>query len=594
MSAQDNHDTMTETPTVGDSGTNRRPQMGDVDTPEPQPSGLTVGGVPGKATLAATGMELVRTIHSEVYRRMGEPQNVGELNGIPQGEASLVNQGRLEEAELARVYAHVTGLPLVDEEELREVDVFPDVSFDFLSHHNCLPAAWDGAQVVLAVASPYRAGDLALIWRAMFQRDASFVLARRTLIERHLTALYDTASEDSEGIDWDADSEQALRDLAREAPIVRLVNDMFSRAQEMGASDIHVEPAEIDLAIRFRVDGVLQTIQTPPMNQYPAIASRVKLLAGMNIAERRLPQDGRIDLNIGRTRLDVRVSTVPSMHGESIVLRLLQKDVTVFDLDKVGLDAGMRSEFERMVHLPHGMILVVGPTGSGKTTTLYCAMRMLNSDTRKIITIEDPVEYQLEGLTQIHVRSQIGLTFASGLRSIVRQDPDVILVGEIRDRETAEIAIHAALTGHLVLSTLHTNDASGAVSRLLDMGVESFLISSALLGVLSQRLVRRICPDCHGAGHVDDQGNPDESGAKRCRNCLGNGFKGRVGIFEMLVVNDELRTAINQRKDSNELGAIARRHGMRPLREDGALKVAKGITTEAEVARVCQLDFMES
>ena len=595
MSAHDSHKTMTDpTPAPAPEESSSSRQVTEEGFPSEKLSGPSVGGVSGNQALAVAGPDLVSAIHAEVYRRMGEPQNVGELNGIPEGEWSLVNQGRIEEAELARAYAQVTNLPLVDEEELREVEAFPDVSYDFLNQHNCLPAAWDGAQIVLAVAHPYQAGDLALAWRAMFQRDASFVLARRTLIERHLTALYDTASDENDGIDWDADSEQALRDLAREAPIVRLVNDMFSRAQEMGASDIHVEPAEIDLAIRFRVDGVLQTIQTPPMNQYSAIASRIKLLAGMNIAERRLPQDGRLDLSIGRTQLDVRVSTVPSMHGESIVLRLLQKDVTVFDLDKVGLTPDMRREVERMVRLPHGMILVVGPTGSGKTTTLYCAMRLLNSDTRKIITIEDPVEYQLEGLTQIHVRSQIGLTFASGLRSIVRQDPDIILVGEIRDRETAEIAIHAALTGHLVLSTLHTNDASGAVSRLLDMGVESFLISSALLGVLSQRLVRRICPSCHGVARVDEEGNPNEDGTKRCRTCLGNGFKGRIGIFEMLVVNDELRAAINQRKDSNEIAAIARRHGMLPLREDGALKVAEGVTTEAEVARVCQLDFMES
>jgi len=340
------------------------------------------------------------------------------------------------------------------------------------------------------------------------------------------------------------------------------------------------------------VDGVLQTIQTPPMSQYPAIASRLKLLAGMNIAERRLPQDGRIDLEIGRTQLDVRVSTVPSMHGESIVLRLLQKDVTVFDLETIGLGADSKREFERLIRLPHGMILVVGPTGSGKTTTLYCVMKLLNAETRKIITIEDPVEYQLSGLTQIQVRPQIGLSFANGLRSIVRQDPDVILVGEIRDRETAEIAIHAALTGHLVLSTLHTNDAAGAISRLLDMGIESFLISSALLGVASQRLVGRVCSECGGTGRLVDSADPDGPG-RRCRNCFGSGVRGRIAIFELLLVNDEVRRAINERRDSTEIAAIARRHGMRPLREDGELKVASGITTAAEVARVCQLDLVE-
>jgi type II secretory ATPase GspE/PulE/Tfp pilus assembly ATPase PilB-like protein len=242
--------------------------------------------------------------------------------------------------------------------------------------------------------------------------------------------------------------------------------------------------------------------------------------------------------------------------------------------------------------MPHGMLLVVGPTGSGKSTTLYCVMKMLNSDERKIITVEDPVEYQLAGLTQIQVRANIGLTFAAGLRSIVRQDPDVILVGEIRDLETAEIAIHAALTGHLVLSTLHTNDAAGAVSRLLEMGIESFLISSSLLGVVSQRLVRRICPECGGEGRTVEEGGAAGQ-TRRCRNCLGSGYRGRVGIFEMLLVGDELRTAINERRDSNEIAAIARRHGMRSLREDGMDKVRQGITTEAEVARVCQLDLVD-
>jgi len=456
-------------------------------------------------------------------------------------------------------------------------------------HHACLPLTWDGAQVFLAVAHPYHVGRLSQAWLAAFQLRPAFLLLRRAVVERYLTTLYESGSAGKDSVAWDGDtSEEALRDLAREAPIVRLVSDMFSRAQEMGASDIHIEPAEDNLVIRFRVDGMLQTVLTPPVSQYAAIASRVKLLAGLNIAERRLPQDGRIDL-AGPNPLDVRVSCVPSMHGESIVLRLLQKDVTVFDLDRVGLSDPMKQDLQRFYGMPHGMILVVGPTGSGKTTTLYCVMRELNSDDRKIITIEDPVEYQLPGLTQIQVRPQIGLSFANGLRSIVRQDPDVILVGEIRDRETAEIAIHAALTGHLVLSTLHTNDAAGAISRLLEMEVESFLISSALLGVLSQRLVRRVCAECGGSGR--QAGADDAPAGRRCRHCLGSGYRGRIGIFEMLQVNDDLRRAINERRDSTELAAIGRRHGMRSLREDGADKVSQGITSAAEVARVCQADL---
>lgn len=531
-------------------------------------------------------------VRRSLASRLGAVEGTEVPGGTPDQDWDLVNHGRIDENDLIRVYAEATGLPAVDEEELRDLESFPEATFDFLAHHGCLPLTWDGHDVLLAVADPYSIGKLGHLWMAMFQLRPSFALLRRAAVDRHLTALYDAAAEESEEFSWDGDtSEQALRDLAREAPIVRLVSDLFTRAQEMGASDIHVEPGEDNLAVRFRVDGILQTVLTPPVAQYPAIASRIKLLAGMNIAERRLPQDGRIDLP-GPNPLDVRVSSVPSMHGESIVLRLLQKDVTTFDLHKVGLPPDVRQDLERLYTMPHGMILVVGPTGSGKTTTLYCVMRQLNSEIRKIITIEDPVEYQLAGLTQIQVRSQIGLTFASGLRSIVRQDPDVILVGEIRDRETAEIAIHAALTGHLVLSTLHTNDAAGAVSRLLEMGVESFLISSALLAVLSQRLVRRICPECGGSGSMRQQGEEAASSSRRCRTCLGNGYRGRIGIFEMLRVNDELRQAINERRDSASIAAIGRRHGMRTLREDGEEKVRQGITTSAEVARVCQFDLI--
>jgi len=417
----------------------------------------------------------------------------------------------------------------------------------------------------------------------MFSQDVEFCLGRRSLIEQALTRVYDIGEEQGDILDLDAPtSEQALKDLAREAPVVRLVNDMFSRAMEMRASDIHVEPGEAEMAVRFRIDGVLHTVMTPPLNYYAAIASRIKLIANMNIAERRLPQDGRMDLNIAGEPVDVRVSSVPSMHGESIVLRLLQKDISIFNLDTLGLHGDLRTKIESLVQRPYGMVIVVGPTGSGKTTTLYSVMQLLNNENRKIITIEDPVEYQISGLTQIQVRPQIGLTFADGLRSIVRQDPDVILVGEIRDRETAEIAIHAALTGHMVFSTLHTNDAAGAVSRLLEMGIEGFLISSALLGVLSQRLVRRFCADCGGAGKV----SPDDE--RNCRGCGGTGYKGRTGIFEFLSVSDEIRNAVNLHKDSTVISSLAVEQGMKRLREDGNSKVTEGVTSAAEVARVCQ------
>lgn len=552
----------------------------------------TGSGMTGHEAPALADEELALRVHEELAKRTKQPMLAGELGGVPKAELALLGDGRIDEGMLAEVYAQVSGLSRVDDEDMANFERFPEVSYDFLAQYGCLPMVWSGGAILLASTTPYGLGQMTYLWRVLFQRSATFALARPTIVERYLTSTYDVGQEDGESAAGGDASEETLRDLAREAPIVRLVNDMFNRATEMGASDIHVEPGEEELAIRFRVDGVLQTVQTPPMNQYPAIASRVKLLAGMNIAERRLPQDGRIDLTIAQHAIDVRVSTVPSMHGESIVLRLLQKESTVFDLAHVGMPQAMRDEFQRLFNMPHGMLLVVGPTGSGKSTTLYCVMKLLNSDERKIITVEDPVEYQLPGLTQIQVRANIGLTFAAGLRSIVRQDPDVILVGEIRDMETAEIAIHAALTGHLVLSTLHTNDAAGAISRLLEMGIESFLISSSLLGVVSQRLVRRICPECHGSGRVAEPGSPDGQ-TRRCRNCLGSGYRGRVGIFEMLLVSDQVRTAINERRDSNEIAAIARRHGMRSLREDGRDKVIQGITTEAEVARVCQLDLAE-
>ena len=559
---------------------------------------------PGTSAASAggpfAGRPLLRNagIAASLRDLLRDTQAIGPQDGeafAPLDEWNLVNQGRLTEPDLLKMYARVSGLAPADEEQHGHLERFPEVTYDYLAQANCIPLGWDDTVVTLAVATPYNLGQVALHWQNMFKRRATFLLARRSWIERLLNSIYESSLQGEPisglaGLDGDT-SEEALRDLAREAPIVRLVNDVFSRAVEQGASDIHVEPSEDQLAIRYRIDGVLQTIQVLPKAHYAAISSRLKLLAGMNIAERRLPQDGRIDLPIGRTQLDVRVSTVPAMHGESIVLRLLQKDVSLFDLNNLGIDPQTREEFGAIIRMPHGMILVVGPTGSGKTTTLYCVMKLLNSENTKIITLEDPVEYQMPGLTQIHVRPQIGLTFANGLRSIVRQDPDIILVGEIRDRETAEIAIHAALTGHLVLSTLHTNDAPGAISRLLDMGVEGFLISSSLLGVLSQRRVRRLCPQCQGTGRVTEAGRAGEGDPRRCRNCGGTGFRGRVGIYELMTINDELRHAINERKDTTELAAIARRHGMRSLREDGENKVQAGITTQTEVARVCQLDF---
>jgi general secretion pathway protein E len=380
--------------------------------------------------------------------------------------------------------------------------------------------------------------------------------------------------------------------MASEAPVIRLVNAMIAQAVEKRSSDIHIEPFEKEFRVRYRVDGVLYNQEPPPRELKAAIISRVKLMARLNIAERRLPQDGRIKIKVLGREVDLRVSTLPTLYGESVVMRLLDRSAGGFyDLQRLGFDEFMLSRMEYYTSLPHGILLVTGPTGSGKSTTLYSALKRINQPDKKIITIEDPVEYQMDGINQIHVNPQIGLTFASGLRHIVRQDPDIIMVGEIRDRETADIAIRAALTGHFVYSTLHTNDAPSAITRLTDMGVENYLISSTLVSVLAQRLVRVICRHCKapaGARLAPDGSMIQCYRGTGCEHCSGSGFTGRVGIFELMELDDEMRKLILNNADAVALTAAARRHGMRNLREDGWMKVATGLTTAEEVMRVTQ------
>ncbi len=383
-----------------------------------------------------------------------------------------------------------------------------------------------------------------------------------------------------------------LRDMASEAPVIRLVNAMIADAVEKRASDIHIEPFEKEFRVRFRIDGVLFNQEPPPRELKAAIISRLKLMAKLNIAERRLPQDGRIKIKILGREVDLRVSSLPTLYGESVVMRLLDRSTGDFyDLRRLGFDDHMLARMEYFTSLPHGIFLVTGPTGSGKSTTLYSALKLINLPDKKIITIEDPVEYQMDGINQLHVNPQIGLTFASGLRHIVRQDPDVIMVGEIRDRETADIAIRAALTGHLVFSTLHTNDAPSAITRLTDMGIENYLITSSLVSVLAQRLVRVICPACKQRDGValspDGEAVETYRGAG-CEQCNGRGYTSRVGIFEMMEVNDEVRKLIMTDADATVLTRAARKNGMRNLREDGWRKVRDGVTTVQEVLRVTQ------
>jgi len=410
--------------------------------------------------------------------------------------------------------------------------------------------------------------------------------------------LVEQVGEEGEEVRTEGEDVERLIGVASEAPIIRLVNFIIARAIERGASDIHLEPYEKTLRVRYRIDGLLTDVDSPPKRLQTAILSRVKIMSRLNIAESRLPQDGRIKLRISGKEIDFRVSTVPTLYGESVVIRILDQESVPLNLGTLGFSDKALPAFREMVTAPHGMVLVTGPTGSGKTTTLYGALQEIRTSERKVITIEDPVEYQIPGVNQIQVKPQIGLTFASGLRSIVRQDPDVILVGEIRDRETAEIAIHSALTGHMVLSTLHTNDAAGAIARLLEMGVEEYLLPSSLTGVLAQRLVRTVCRACSVPREISRSFREEiyrEAGfvaegdirvGRGCEACAGTGFRGRTGIFEILPVTGKIRELILGRADAGAIRACAVDGGMVLLRNDGWEKVRRGVTTIEEVVRV--------
>ncbi len=391
---------------------------------------------------------------------------------------------------------------------------------------------------------------------------------------------------------------KTLEGLVEEAPVVKLVNLVIMEAIRAGASDIHIEPDEHVLRTRYRVDGVLHEVVSPPKNLQPAVISRIKILSGMDIAERRVPQDGRFQLKIENRQIDCRVSTIPTVYGENVVMRLLDLASVLLGLEELGMAPEILAHYEKLIHKPYGIILVTGPTGSGKTTTLYSSLSVINSPEKNIITIEDPIEYRMEFVRQMQINSKAGLTFANGLRSILRQDPDIIMVGEVRDLDTAEIAIQAALTGHLVFSTLHTNDAPGAVTRLVDMGVEPFLVASSVTGILAQRLVRTICKDCKETYTSSDKvlqelGLTDAKGikfyrGKGCDECMNTGYKGRLGIFELVLPNDEIRALAVAKASSNEIRKAAIKNGMKTMQEDGIEKVKAGITTLEEVLRVTQ------
>ena len=464
----------------------------------------------------------------------------------------------------------------------------------FLRQFRCLPVALHDHTVTLAMADPLDFETRSTVTACTGLSVLPGIAAEQEILDAIDRYYGQTAKNDADPAAPQGDSEdlEHLRDMASEAPVIRLVNAMIAQAVEQRASDIHIEPFEKEFRVRYRIDGVLVSQDPPPRELKAAIISRVKLMAKLNIAERRLPQDGRIKVKTLGREVDLRVSTLPTLYGESVVMRLLDRSAGDFyDLDRLGFDQHMLDRMTYFTSLPHGIFLVTGPTGSGKSTTLYSALKRINQTDKKIITIEDPVEYQMDGINQIHVNTQIGLTFSQGLRHIVRQDPDVIMVGEIRDRDTADVAIRSALTGHFVYSTLHTNDAPSAITRLTDMGVENYLITSSLVAVLAQRLVRVICRECKKpAGEATTPTGkkvPAFRGAG-CERCFGTGYRGRVGIFELMELNEELRSAIMRNEDASKITGIARRNGMRNLREDGWMKVAQGVTTPDEVIRVTQ------
>ncbi len=518
----------------------------------------------------------------------------------------LVSLGLVSELDAARALAEHLSLPFV------VADAFPDLLPEvegllpeFLKAHHVLPMRADEGALEVVMAAPQDAFVLQAL------RLTSGLAVRPSVgvpsdIEKALTRLLDESpagEEDDDGHELEGDAGdfvEHLRDLASEAPVIRMVNGIIGRVIELRASDIHLEPFDDGLHVRYRVDGVLHPGELVPARLGAAVSSRVKLLAHLDIAERRLPQDGRIKTRVKGRELDLRVSTVPTVHGESVVMRVLDRASVRFSLEDMGFAKDTLARFNQLISRPHGILLVTGPTGSGKTTTLYAGLAKLDSTTQKIITVEDPVEYQLEGINQIQVHSQINLTFANALRSILRQDPDIIMIGEMRDGETAQIAVQSSLTGHLVLSTLHTNTAASAVVRMQDMGVERYLITSTVNGVLAQRLVRRLCPHCRtpmqpapellqssGLDRFLEPGAPIYE-AKGCDHCRGTGYQGRTGIHELLVVDEDMRSGILRGLDASALQQLAIKAGMYTLYDDGLRKVASGVTSLDEVLRVTQ------
>jgi general secretion pathway protein E len=530
------------------------------------------------------------------------PDKIGKL---------LIDIGAISETDMVKQLSDHLGIPYVAAADFPQVPPVENIlSPKFMREACCLPIdVHEETTLLLAMSDPQDRSIRDAVRLYTEYQEVRVVLAAESEILDRIERFYGNEStglgrivegiEDVDSLGGDPEDIEHLRDLASEAPVIRLVNLIISRAVEARGSDIHVEPFEKDLKIRYRIDGILYDFESPPKRLKAAIISRIKIMSKLNIAERRIPQDGRIKMKVLGRDIDLRVSTLPTMYGESVVMRILDKSNTqIYDLEKLGFAPDTHGAFQKLILRPHGIILVTGPTGSGKTTTLYGALSKINLPDKKIITIEDPVEYQINGINQIHVNPQIGLTFAAGLRSIVRQDPDVIMVGEIRDLETAEIAIRAALTGHLVFSTLHTNDAPSAIARLVDMGAQDYLLASSVLGVLAQRLVRVVCRHCRQEqflepGFLREIGFPLQSGVAAfqgmgCKECDDTGYQGRIGIFELMRMREPIRRLTITNADSTRLRKAALEGGMVALRQDGFEKVKTGLTSVAEVLRVTQ------
>ncbi|BCX50121.1 type IV fimbrial assembly protein PilB [Haloferula helveola] len=514
---------------------------------------------------------------------------------------NLLENTELTEATIAGVLATNAGIETVDLGEASiTAEVTSSVPDDIAVRYKVVPVADDGVYLTVAVADPFDFETMDSL-PTILGRELMFVCATHSAIQEFLKQFY--GAQDTLGGDMNVPTSEGAEVEEGDAPIIRLVQHMLAEAMKMRCSDIHIEPLETSVRIRYRIDGRLVEVDNHPKKLLPAIIARLKVMSGsMSIAEKRLPQDGRIQLKAGDKEIDLRVSSVPSNHGESIVMRILDKSALVLGLPELGFFSDDQSEFEELIGLPDGILLVTGPTGSGKTTTLYTCLNVINRPDRKIITVEDPVEYELPGINQVMVKADIGMTFAAALRSMLRQAPNIIMIGEIRDAETANIAINAALTGHLVLSTLHTNDAPSAVARLADIGIKRFLIASAVRAILAQRLVRKLCPVCKAPATLNDKQlralNLDAArlsestimGPTGCEKCRDLGYRGRMGIFELFKIDDEVRHMVNENLTTSQLRRRARELGMRSMREDGIRKVQAGLTSAEEVLHVTMSD----